>query len=92
MAKTRSDVVEDLFLKLGSKRKGGTLTATQTGARQLAGRRERFREFGALGRAVQSSKSMEDYISGKDPSGGGDMSDASVMTLLKRLAKQRQGK
>ena len=79
--KTRLDELEREFIRKGSRRRGGTFTATQTGARALAVRRQAFREFGNVMRGIGGSQQdFEDVVAGKD------------LAELKKVAKQRPRK
>lgn len=49
--------------------KEGTFTASQTGARQLAEKREQFRQMGKISDSMGSQAEFEDYISGKSYKG-----------------------
>jgi len=63
------DEMERQFISKGKKRGAGSYTASQTGARQLALRREQYRNMGTITRAVQEGTTdFEDVISGKKKS------------------------
>lgn len=49
--------------------KEGTFKASQTGARQLAEKREQFRQMGKISDSMGSQGEMEEYISGKSYKG-----------------------
>lgn len=46
-----------------------TYTAKQTGAKQLAEKREQFRQYGKMRDSMESTTESEDYISGKSYKG-----------------------
>lgn len=64
--KARLDLAEQQFIKAGRNRGPGTYTATQTGAKQLALRRQAYRDYGDVVQGVTGSQQdFEDLVSGK---------------------------
>jgi len=60
------DEMERQYISAGRKRGPGSYTASQTGARQLAERREQFRNMGMITKAANAGTGdFEDVISGK---------------------------
>lgn len=60
------DIMEEKFIEEGKKRGPGTYTASQTGAKQLAARREGFRQMKEIqDAAMGGTQDFEDVIKGK---------------------------